>query len=102
MDRAGIIEKYDSLSNEQKELFIKVISVMRDRDLIDSKISEYENMLISTVGDLRNALKKYPDNKPIIVNVDGNTYPVSIVDWYDPSSSIGPDTDWPISIDASF
>ena len=42
----------------------------------------------NTVGELREALKNYPDDKPLIIDFDGNTYPVIVYDWSKDAISI--------------
>ena len=48
-----------------------------------------------TVGELRKALDRWPDDKPLILDDDGNTYPVTITEWAEAEAN---DLDWPAAI----
>jgi hypothetical protein len=48
-----------------------------------------------TVGELKKALESWPDEKPLIVDVDGNTQPVEIMDWAEEPAK---DLNWPVAI----
>lgn len=52
-------------------------------------------MEITTVGELREFLKHYPDNKPIILDSAGNTYNIEIREWADGHEK---DTNWPVAV----
>ena len=47
---------------------------------------------INTVGELKELLKKFPDDKPIIIDENGNTRPPQFYDW------AGEGDEWPIGI----
>jgi len=53
----------------------------------------------NTVGELREALKHWPNEKSILIDSDGNTYPVEVYEWSDVEPA---DLDWPAAIDANF
>jgi DNA-binding transcriptional regulator LsrR (DeoR family) len=49
----------------------------------------YIKPLIQTIGDLRKAIEKYPDDKPIIIDDNGDTYGFNISRWdYAPDDDI--------------
>jgi hypothetical protein len=49
----------------------------------------------NTVGELMEALKHWPLDKPIVQDSLGDTYPLTVQDWSDePSESL----DWPVAI----
>lgn len=37
----------------------------------------------NTVGELKAALENWPDDKPLIIDDEGSTYPAMIRDWSD-------------------
>lgn len=55
-------------------------------------------MVCKTVGELRKALKEYPDDKPIIIDLDGSTYSPDIYNWADKPAN---DLTWPVAITIS-
>lgn len=52
----------------------------------------------NTVGQLIDILSKYPKDKPIILDIDGNTGVVKVYNWTDAPID---DLNWPIAIDGS-
>ena len=52
-----------------------------------------------TVGELREALKHWPDAKPLIIDVDGSTYSVRVYNWINHSEAN--DLNWPAAIDGN-
>lgn len=50
---------------------------------------------VNTVGELRKFLASYPDDKPVIFDYDGNTFALSVGDWYEEAKK--DNTDWPIA-----
>ena len=52
-------------------------------------------MECNTVGELREFLKRFPDDKPLILDIKGNTYPVVIDNWDEADDC---DTDYPVAI----
>lgn len=57
-------------------------------------------IVCNTVGELRKALENWSDNKALILDIDGNTYPVFIYEWYEEMEAT--DLDWPVAIDGNF
>lgn len=51
-----------------------------------------------TIGQLRSALSRWPDKKPLILDLQGNSSNVIIEDW----ANEAPDNlDWPVAINAT-
>ena len=48
-----------------------------------------------SVGQLMEALKHWPAEKPLIFDVNGNTMPLVIEDWTDEPAE---DLDWPVAV----
>lgn len=48
-----------------------------------------------SVKELKLALNSWPDDKPLIFDVDGNTMPLIIEDWADEDSS---SLNWPVAV----
>ena len=51
-----------------------------------------------TVGELRKAIMQWPDEKPLLLDCDGNTFPVEIYEWADKEPE---DLGWPAAIDGN-
>ena len=47
------------------------------------------------MGELKELLKQFPDDKPIIMDDEGNTWPPEFYNWAEKEDD---DTNWPISI----
>ena len=60
-------------------------------------MEKFTNETIETVGQLKKLLDRFPDDKPIIMDSDGNTWPPIFYNW---SGSEDNDTDWPLAIQA--
>lgn len=52
-------------------------------------------MQCNTVGELRKVLEQWPDEKPIILDYDGNTTALEVLDW---SPARQDDISWPVVI----
>lgn len=55
----------------------------------------FGSRIINTVGELKELLKQFPDDKPIIMDDEGNTWPPEFYNWAEKEDD---DTNWPISI----
>lgn len=55
----------------------------------------FKSKVISSVGELKELLKQFPEDKPIIMDEEGNTWMPEFYNWADSEDS---DTDWPIGI----
>ena len=56
----------------------------------------FESQKTFTVGELKELLKKFPDDKPLIIDDgDGNTSTVEIYNWAEEPDD---DCDWPLAI----
>ena len=48
-----------------------------------------------TIGELKAAISHWPDDKPLIYDIEGNTGPLTIEDWSDePPANL----DWPVAV----
>lgn len=54
----------------------------------------------NTVGELKKCLEQWPDEKPILVDVNGDTFPVMVYDWADSEDKNS--LDWPVAIQGNF
>lgn len=55
----------------------------------------FESKVVNTVGELRELLKQFPDEKPIIYNDGEDTLIVEVYNWADSSNE---DCEWPLAI----
>ena len=60
-------------------------------------MEKFTSKTVETVGQLRELLKRFPDDKPLIMDSDGNTWPPLFYNWADAENG---DTEWPLAIDA--
>ena len=60
-------------------------------------MTKFTTQTIETVGQLRKLLEKFPDDKPIIMDSEGNTWPPVFYNWADSADG---DTEWPLGIQA--
>ena len=49
----------------------------------------------NTIGELKQALNNWPDDKLIIYDEDGDTFGIGIEDWSDEPAN---DINWPVNI----
>lgn len=57
---------------------------------------KFTSETIETVGQLRELLKRFPDDKPVIRDEEGNTWSPEFYNWADNKDD--DDCDWPIGI----
>jgi len=55
----------------------------------------FTSVKIETVGELKKLLEQFPDNKPLLIDDDGNTWPPEFYNWADAKND---DCNWPIAI----
>ena len=56
----------------------------------------FTNKTIETVGQLKKLLERFPDNKPIIIDDEGDTWSPNFYNWAE--DKYDDDCKWPIAI----
>jgi hypothetical protein len=55
----------------------------------------FDLQVVETVGQLRELLEKFPDDKPLIIDDEGNTRPPEFYNWAEEEDS---NINWPLGI----
>jgi hypothetical protein len=59
----------------------------------------FNSQVVETVGQLRKLLEKFPDDKALVIDDEGNTWPPEFYNWAEEEDS---NENWPLGIRAMY